>query len=226
MGKQQKVKEDKPRRSRKGNVDKIDFDALDFAIVDGKLVSPDATLVLKRAWRTDKSNIVSMCYVARVAGNLVVLQDETMGQEFSFDLVRDVGIHPYLRIFDKNRTRKPKQGLRNRIIKKLRKANGTMPLPLLIEKVARSDDELPDIRVELMAMTDDGTITVDVAHPGSGEPDDAQDLVATLRDLDAVADQKRVDLLTTDEEGEVGGLLKDEQGDTDQVSLGIEGSSS
>jgi hypothetical protein len=109
--KRQKMKEKKekkktPTEKQKKPINNLDFDSLECAVVDGKLVVRDRVLVLNRAWRTTIDSKITLCTVLRVVGDDVVLYDETLDQVFPFNLVKDVNICELLRVYDKTKIKK------------------------------------------------------------------------------------------------------------------------
>lgn len=98
------MREKKPKKYKERLVKPVaslDFDSLVPAIVDGKLVvDKHQTLVLKRARRYE---MITLCHVMRTdADGWVVLWDDTLGEQFMFNLNTDVAVHERLRLYDKS----------------------------------------------------------------------------------------------------------------------------
>jgi hypothetical protein len=102
-----KDKEKKPvkREQVKKPVATLDFYALAPAIVDGRLiVDRGVQLVLRRA---RKYEMITLCRLLRTQPDgTVVLQDETIGEQFLFNIHTDIAVHSRLRIYDKSKTRR------------------------------------------------------------------------------------------------------------------------
>lgn len=83
----------------------LDFYALPPAIIEGQLiVEKNVQLVLRRA---RKYEMITLCRVLRTQSDgTVVLQDETVGDQFMFNLHTDIAVHSRLRIYDKTKTRR------------------------------------------------------------------------------------------------------------------------
>ena len=83
----------------------IDFSALAPAIVENKLVvDKSVQLVLARE---RKYEMITLCRVLRTYNDgTVVLQDETIGELFLFNLNTDTRVHERLRVYDKSKTKR------------------------------------------------------------------------------------------------------------------------
>lgn len=102
------AKEDKPKKKHeqlRKPAASIDFDNLQLAIVDGRLVvDKSVQLVLRRARAYE---MITLCRVLRTyPDGTVVLMDETIGEQFMFNLQDDIAVHTRLRIYDKSKTKK------------------------------------------------------------------------------------------------------------------------
>lgn len=196
-------KDKKPKYSEKTRkpVNHLDFNALDLAIVDGVLCQ-DKLLVLNRAWRTTTDDRFTLCTVLRVDGSSVTLSDETLGQEFSFDLVKDTGIYQLLRIYDKTKIRKVSklEKIQNTVLKRF-KPGVSLVVGELVEELSVGSS-MSDVRTALIYLAEQGKIRFDEAGN-----------VSLYGDV--VLDQEITDNITVDEEREEGTLSDDEDSNSD-----------
>lgn len=102
-----KDKEKKQKKSTEKSLkpsSTLDYDALELAIVDGKLEPGNRQLVLKRDRTYD---MITFVRVSQVYPNGdVSLLDDTLGEMFSFNLHTDIRVHDRLRVYDKSKVRK------------------------------------------------------------------------------------------------------------------------
>lgn len=164
--KQVKEKKDKEKkrpidRSKKP-VNHLDFEALELAIVDGQLVTRDRLLVLNRAWRTTIDDKITLCTVLYVNGNSVMLYDETLEQQFSFDIYKDVAIYPLLRIYDKTKIKKvtKQEGLNMQILNMFRPET-RLNINELIETMSTENKSMIDVRASLLDLIERGFLVMD-----------------------------------------------------------------
>lgn len=163
-------KEKKPKRFDKPRkpINHLDFDALDLAIVNKKLVATDKMLVLNRNWRTTTDDRMCLCTVLRIDENFVTLNDETLGQEFAFDIVKDASIYPLLRIYDKTKIRKiskaeAQQALQQKCEEAILEqfsSDESVQIGELLERLS-NDHTTAEIRTALLSLTDKGTVVLD-----------------------------------------------------------------
>lgn len=103
-----KDKEKKPKTKRdqlRKPSASLDFYALPPAIIEGQLVvDKNVQLVLRRA---RKYEMITLVRVLRTQSDgTVTLQDDTVGDQFMFNLQTDIAVHSRLRVYDKTKTKR------------------------------------------------------------------------------------------------------------------------
>lgn len=157
----EKKEKKRPADKSKKPVNHLDFDALELAIVDCKLVTRDRMLVLNRLWRTTVDDKITLCTVLRVSGNDIALYDETLGQEFLFDIVKDVSIYPLLRIYDKTKIRKvSKSENLNEQILKLFEPDTKLNIVDVIENISSDDKSMENAKTALLDLISRGHLVM------------------------------------------------------------------
>jgi hypothetical protein len=111
-------KKKKPVRERRNKVSRrVEMEKLPFAIVDGKLdAGLDDVLILHRAWRGPNTPLAYARIISIGENGYIVLHDETLGQQFPFQLGTKTAeqLTPHLRIF--RRAPRPEQPTQSEVV--------------------------------------------------------------------------------------------------------------
>lgn len=205
----------------------LDFCSLLPAIVDGKLVITNELLVLNRSWRKTSDDRITFCKLLRVKGDDVTLSDETLGQEFTFSLLKDTSVHDLLRIYSKPQKRsnepmtqeqKKMRKLEKKILRELKKK--VCDAGELIWKLSNGNEaNISDVRAAMLYLNERGIVEFDdvgnVRWAGSGfelcikKQSDGSFETNVVRSSNEIDDD-----ITVNEKADVGTSVDDEASDS------------